>query len=54
MSLDWHLLDYEMHSKLHHYVRKLNHFYLGTAHFGSAIMYGMASVGSIPMTAARA
>ena len=29
MSLDWHLLDYEMHSKLHHYVRKLNHFYLG-------------------------
>ena len=22
MSLDWHLLDYEMHSKLHHYVRK--------------------------------
>jgi 1,4-alpha-glucan branching enzyme len=28
MSLDWHLLDYEMHSKLHHYVRKLNHFYL--------------------------
>ena len=27
-SLDWHLLDYEMHRKLHHYVRMLNHFYL--------------------------
>lgn len=27
-SLDWHLLDYEMHGKLHGYVRALNHFYL--------------------------
>ncbi len=27
-SLDWHLLDYEMHNKLHGYVRELNHFYL--------------------------
>lgn len=27
-SLDWHLLDYEMHGKLHNYVRELNHFYL--------------------------
>ncbi|XEQ91360.1 1,4-alpha-glucan branching enzyme GlgB [Sporomusa carbonis] len=27
-SLDWHLLEYEMHAKLHSYVRKLNHFYL--------------------------
>ena len=27
-SLDWHLLDYEYHAKLHRYVRELNHFYL--------------------------
>ena len=27
-ELDWHLLDYEMHSKLHRYVRELNLFYL--------------------------
>jgi 1,4-alpha-glucan branching enzyme len=27
-SLDWHLLDYDMHSRLHGYVRELNHFYL--------------------------
>jgi len=27
-SLDWHLLDYEMHRKLHYYVKMLNHFYL--------------------------
>jgi 1,4-alpha-glucan branching enzyme len=27
-SLDWHLLDYDMHAKLHGYVRDLNHFYL--------------------------
>lgn len=26
-SLDWHLLTYEMHGKLHHYVRDLNHLY---------------------------
>ena len=26
-SLDWHLLDYDMHSKLHAYVKDLNHFY---------------------------
>ena len=26
-SLDWHLLDYEMHGKLHGYVKALNHFY---------------------------
>lgn len=25
--LDWLLLDFDMHSKLHHYVRALNHFY---------------------------
>ena len=28
-SLDWHLLDYDMHKKLHTYSRDLNHFYLG-------------------------
>jgi len=27
-SLDWHLLDYPMHRKLHDYVRDLNHFYV--------------------------
>ncbi|GAB6157239.1 1,4-alpha-glucan branching protein GlgB [Desulfotomaculum varum] len=26
-SLDWHLLDYEMHRRLHRYVKELNHFY---------------------------
>lgn len=28
-SLDWHLLDYPMHKKLHNYVRDLNHLYTG-------------------------
>jgi 1,4-alpha-glucan branching enzyme len=27
-SLDWHLLEYEQHGKLHAYVKALNHFYL--------------------------
>jgi 1,4-alpha-glucan branching enzyme len=27
-SLDWHLLVYEMHGKLHSYVKDLNHIYL--------------------------
>ena len=27
-SLDWHLLDYDMHRRLQHYIRTLNHFYL--------------------------
>ncbi len=27
-SLDWHLLDYPMHKKLHQYVKDLNHLYL--------------------------
>jgi 1,4-alpha-glucan branching enzyme len=27
-SLDWHLLDYEMHQKFKHYVKTLNNFYL--------------------------
>ncbi len=26
-SLDWHLLEYDMHAKLHRYVRELNHLY---------------------------
>ncbi|WP_003540319.1 1,4-alpha-glucan branching protein GlgB [Desulfotomaculum nigrificans] len=26
-SLDWHLLDYDMHRKLHRYTKDLNHFY---------------------------
>ncbi len=26
-SLDWHLLDYDLHRKLHFYVKELNHFY---------------------------
>ncbi|MDR2670906.1 MAG: 1,4-alpha-glucan branching protein GlgB, partial [Oscillospiraceae bacterium] len=27
-SLDWHLLEYDAHKKLHAYVKALNHFYL--------------------------
>ena len=27
-SLDWHLLDYDMHGKMHYYVRELNHLYI--------------------------
>lgn len=27
-SLDWHLLDYPLHAKLHEYVKTLNHLYL--------------------------
>ena len=27
-SLDWHLLGYEMHEKMHQYVKDLNHLYL--------------------------
>ena len=27
-SLDWHLLEYDMHQKLHNYVKALNHLYL--------------------------
>jgi len=27
-SLDWHLIEYEMHGKLHQYVKDLNHLYL--------------------------
>ena len=27
-SLDWHLLDYEMHAKFHKFAKDLNHFYL--------------------------
>ena len=30
-SLDWHLLDYEMHRNLHRYTKDLNHFYLDNA-----------------------
>ena len=26
-SLDWHLLEYDMHKKMHDYVKALNHFY---------------------------
>ncbi len=26
-SLDWHLLEYDMHSKLQHYFRAINHYY---------------------------
>ena len=29
-SLDWHLLGYEQHAKLHRYVRDLNHLYLSS------------------------
>lgn len=29
-SLDWHLLDYELHAKLQRYVRDLNHLYLSS------------------------
>ncbi|VBB05024.1 immunoglobulin e-set [Lucifera butyrica] len=32
-SLDWHLLEYDMHRKLHHYVKELNHFYLSARAF---------------------
>ncbi len=28
-SLDWHLLDYPLHARLHQYVKDLNHLYLG-------------------------
>lgn len=27
-SLDWHLLDYPMHKKMHQYVKELNHLYI--------------------------
>ncbi|NLC43076.1 MAG: 1,4-alpha-glucan branching protein GlgB [Clostridiales bacterium] len=27
-SLDWHLINYDMHGKMHSYVKELNHFYL--------------------------
>lgn len=27
-SLDWHLLEYDMHQRLHEFVKTLNHFYL--------------------------
>ena len=29
-SLDWHLLEYEQHKKMHNYVKALNKFYLDT------------------------
>lgn len=32
-SLDWHLLDYDMHHKLHDYVRELNGFYTSHREF---------------------
>ncbi|MDL2280281.1 1,4-alpha-glucan branching protein GlgB [Selenomonadales bacterium OttesenSCG-928-I06] len=32
-SLDWHLLEYDMHGKLHNYVKELNHFYLDSKPF---------------------
>lgn len=32
-SLDWHLLDYQMHKKIHDYSRQLNHFYQKEAAF---------------------
>ena len=32
-SLDWHLLDYDMHHKLHDYVRELNGFYTSHPEF---------------------
>lgn len=32
-SLDWHLLDYDMHRKLHDYVRELNGFYASHCEF---------------------
>jgi len=35
-SLDWHLLNYDMHSKLHHYVKALNTYYRGDAALWSA------------------
>ena len=30
-ELDWNLLDYEMHSKFHEFIRELNHFYLDSS-----------------------
>jgi 1,4-alpha-glucan branching enzyme len=27
-DLDWEILDYDMHKKMHHFVKSLNHFYL--------------------------
>jgi 1,4-alpha-glucan branching enzyme len=29
-SMDWHLLEHDMHAKLHQYVKELNHIYLNT------------------------
>lgn len=28
-QLDWHLLDYPLHNKMWHYIKALNHFYIG-------------------------